>query len=346
MKNPVKTNLVVLALAAFLIGPVLASAAPLGFYSITANDPEDAAIGEAQLWVDVTEPEEGQIAFTFQNDGPQPCSIAAVFFDDDSLLGDATITEGPGVSFSFGSSPPNLPGWDRVDPVFEASEGFSADSDPPVQPDGVNPGEYLTIAFVLQGGVTFSDVVDALFSGDLRIGIHVQGYVSGGSESFVNTPPVCPDEDEDGYGVSTSPWCDPPFDCDDSDPNVNPGAEEICNGIDDNCDGIIDDVDADLDGYIAEECGGEDCDDGRADVNPGMTESCCLEETCFDGIDNDCDGLVDSAEQGCNEWCMTMGASTVGTPTASGSHYTNYLGVFLVPLAAVLIWRGRKRRRG
>ena len=40
------------------------------------------------------------------------------------------------------------------------------------------------------------------------------------------------DNDGDGYGFD--------LDCDDTDPDINPGATEICNAIDDNCDGNID----------------------------------------------------------------------------------------------------------
>jgi hypothetical protein len=43
-----------------------------------------------------------------------------------------------------------------------------------------------------------------------------------------------PDSDGDGFE-----WCQ---DCDDDDPSVHPGAEEVCNDIDDNCDGLIDEL--------------------------------------------------------------------------------------------------------
>jgi len=58
-------------------------------------------------------------------------------------------------------------------------------------------------------------------------------------------PVPCVDNDEDGYGDPANANCDyPELDCDDGDPDVNPGEEEICdNGIDDNCDGKIDNAD-------------------------------------------------------------------------------------------------------
>jgi len=62
-----------------------------------------------------------------------------------------------------------------------------------VQPNGVNPGEYLGITFSLQSGGTFADVISELTTGDLRVVIHVHGFdPSGGSESFVNNPVPVP----------------------------------------------------------------------------------------------------------------------------------------------------------
>lgn len=59
--------------------------------------------------------------------------------------------------------------------------------------------------------------------------------------------PTCTDVDGDGYGDPASPACTYlERDCDDSDPEVNPYATEICdNEIDDDCDGLIDSADPD-----------------------------------------------------------------------------------------------------
>jgi len=118
---------------------------------------------------------------------------------------------------------------------------------------------------------------------------------------------ICTDQDGDGYGAPAAVTCQAPEpDCDDSDPLVNPGAEEICdNGIDDDCDGQadMDDVqcsclDRDEDGYgsPASEtcpCPGLDCDDTRAFVHPGVIE------VCGNGVDDDCDGLTDGLDSLC-----------------------------------------------
>ncbi|MBK7965339.1 MAG: HYR domain-containing protein [Bacteroidetes bacterium] len=122
------------------------------------------------------------------------------------------------------------------------------------------------------------------------------------------------DADGDGFGAgAATSSCNPIVgsvlvdgDCDDNNAAVNPGASEICNGIDDDCNGLSDDglvfldyyVDADGDGFGAgvatSSCNpivgsvlvDGDCDDNNAAVNPSATEVCNL-------IDDDCDGLID-----------------------------------------------------
>jgi len=89
------------------------------------------------------------------------------------------------------------------------------------------------------------------------------------------------DGDEDGDGVTLCGG-----DCDDEAPEIYPGAEEICDGLDNDCDDVLLDgeVDADGDGWWV--CDG-DCDDGAPDVNPGALE------IPGDEIDQDCDGVAD-----------------------------------------------------
>jgi hypothetical protein len=125
------------------------------------------------------------------------------------------------------------------------------------------------------------------------------------------------DADGDGHaGTETlnacqSPgegWLDTTDDCDDANPDVFPGAIEICNEVDDDCNVLIDDdpvdagtwyTDADADTYgdpnapltaCVQPAGSvtntDDCDDTSAAIFPGALEIC-------NNLDDDCNTLVD-----------------------------------------------------
>ncbi len=110
----------------------------------------------------------------------------------------------------------------------------------------------------------------------------------------------CTDFDGDGYCSDV--------DCNDNIAAINPGAPELCDGIDNNCNGLIDDdaidgptwyADSDSDGFgdpnasqqVCQQPAGYvnnslDCNDDDPAINPNAPEIC--NET-----DDDCDGSID-----------------------------------------------------
>ena len=133
---------------------------------------------------------------------------------------------------------------------------------------------------VFPGASELCDGVDQDCDGDL-----VESFPDGDGDGTPDC--VDPDADGDGYG---GPASDAFIDCDDGDPTIYPGADEVCDGADSDCDGVVDPDEDDDDGDGWFPCNG-DCDDIDPDANPGQADDDC------DGIDDDCDGVADQAAE-------------------------------------------------
>ncbi len=100
---------------------------------------------------------------------------------------------------------------------------------------------------------------------------------------------VCEDADGDSY-YAIAPGCPTGDDCDDNNPDVYPGATEVCNGIDDDCDESIDEGgNALCDDYVF--CNGQETCQGAEGCQPGILVDCSGEDlneitTCSNNPDN------------------------------------------------------------
>ena len=140
------------------------------------------------------------------------------------------------------------------------------------------------------------------------------------------------DNDFDGWDMECG-------DCNDDNPNVNPGATEIVdNGQDDNCDGYeLCYLDGDDDGYRPDgsstvtsvdlDCldSGEaqssdptgDCNDADANVNPGAIEVCNgIDDNCVSGIDEEpaASASCDDSNECTDDQCVSSSCSNSNEP--------------------------------
>jgi len=174
------------------------------------------------------------------------------------------------------------------------------------------------------------------------IGLTGSSVCDGAQQGDESTVDSVFDADGDGYFDAANPDCANTYaadqlDCDDGDPDINPGVIEItCDGFDNDCsEDTPDSQDLDVDGWT--DC--EDCNDQNSDIFPGAQEITCNgldddcddftpdeadedgdgvsvceddcddndemrfpgnQENCGDGVDEDCDSLIDET---CEELC-------------------------------------------
>jgi hypothetical protein len=196
MKNALSTIIsfsslaATVSIASFIASP--ANALQFKFDNISGNSAVNVLAGQNQLFLDVLDASGGenlsstQALFKFSNVGSAASSITQIYFDNSNVLKNISSIADSGSSVDFGIATGNLnlPAGNNVN--FNADFGVKADA--PVQHNGVNPGEWVSVLFNLNPGQTLQNVFNDLLSGVLRVGFHVQGFANGGSEAFVNQP--------------------------------------------------------------------------------------------------------------------------------------------------------------
>jgi hypothetical protein len=199
-------------------------------------------------------------------------------------------------------------------------EGLTADTEIPTATavDG-------TVTFnsdeVRKASGTFTFVVDDVskeFDGTYEYAYNASVPPPSGSIDYPPAP-VCTDNDNDQYSVEGGDCGE--ADCEDADPDVNPGADEICgDGKDNDCNGLTDDDDPVCGGSVCTAYTKKDnCTDDLScewvgNPNNGHcqdAEQCEVTESpetsCSDGIDNDCDSEIDLDDSDCSGSCEPDG---------------------------------------
>jgi hypothetical protein len=157
----------------------------------------------------------------------------------------------------------------------------------------------------------------------------VTNYGSDTVSIFLNAKETCSDTDQDGYGYPGHATCSyPDEDCNDGNPDINPGALEICNGVDDDCDGTTaDGVD---EPWLGSSCDGPDtdlCEEGTYSCVGGVQTCSDLTSDNLDlcdGLDNDCNG---STADGADEPWMGSGCDGPDTDLCDEGEYSCVGGV-------------------
>jgi hypothetical protein len=161
---------------------------------------------------------------------------------------------------------------------------------------------------------------DACTTGDVCAQVMVDPYYAcdcGSDKCWDDDQQACVAESQDNDGDGYRPDGSDYHDCNDNDPNINPGADEICtDNVDNDCDSQIDCDDSDCADHS--DCGGGD------------------QEICDNGSDDDGDGQVDCADSDCADHsaCQTsdhtldIHLKLAGVPRVSRDRHEKILEIY------------------
>ncbi|MES2637070.1 MAG: VPLPA-CTERM sorting domain-containing protein [Pseudomonadota bacterium] len=170
-----------------VLGSATASATTYNFTGIKADELDVSQ----QLSVNVVQ-NGTSVSFNFINDGGTEVQafIRTIYFDflGANLFSSLTQTGSTGFVNFVGTTPSNsnLPEGENLDPDFTTDASAVRVTGRGQVGSSLDLGESLLLTAMLNAD---ADILALLDSGALRIGLHVQGFASGGSDSYVNTPP-------------------------------------------------------------------------------------------------------------------------------------------------------------
>lgn len=173
-----------LTVSAASLASAPAYAASFGFNNITGGDNFGDGLATG-FSMDVTDAGSGNVLFKIFNNTGVANFIGQVYFDDSGFLSGPTPNQSNVGVVNFASGGNNLPQGANLNPNFVADFGFDRGNGAG-NADGVQTGEALGIQFT----GNFTNIINAINAGTLRVGLHVQGIgTADKSDSFVSGPP-------------------------------------------------------------------------------------------------------------------------------------------------------------
>lgn len=205
MKQSNERNVAVWLVASGIYATTLISShAAFEWANITHNGNPDIS---GQLQMTITKGSGNEVDFTFRNNGAVDSVITGIYFDPGatfqdhvSVVGGNARHEGnwievssSGVSFDYDHNA-NFPGGNSLAAPFQTALGVLANHPSPW--NGINDStsssryEWLTLRLLLDNnGSSWNDLLNAVNSGEFRVGLHVQSIGGkSGSDSYVTAP--------------------------------------------------------------------------------------------------------------------------------------------------------------